>query len=566
MPHVRIGTRTSALAMWQATKVSQMLIERGYSTEVIGISSTGDQSLSGDLASTVGQFIQAIDAALADGSVDISVHSTKDVPVETDPRFKCLAFLERGCTNDVLIFPKTAGLPSLSDVLASSDSTDVDTALSHLSTSAMVGTVSGRRQSFLLSRRPDVIPIAVRGQIETRLKRLHEERVDAIVLAEVGLRRLNSIDALAPWMLQFSALRLDDHEWPTAPGQGAISVHVSSENATHDLDALRSILNHKKTERDVSKERDLLRQIGGGCLYPAGIKIDEEQVSIKISPINWREIFCQGRPFTTMTYQGDLSGLNLVLPSTPAPSESGSFNGPKLISTLNSDRLSNILSNKGINVLNKPVLDLLPKMENWPQGFIDARLSRSEWPYLVLTSPFAAKCAIQVAKQNGDINRIQWLAIGEGTARACFKQGVTVSICAKARNSIALADYIEANIDPKMKLMLPRSDVAPDTLLHRLKNFGFEVQFWVGYHNQSKTVEPFAIEPNDVLLLSSPSSVRSWVENSLNIPKNILCMGHTSLEEIKSLSCFDDSTVEVLEGPTAEFLSTWWNEWRSDEP
>lgn len=566
MPHVRIGTRTSALAMWQATKVSQMLLERGYTTEVIGISSTGDQSLSGDLASTVGQFIQAIDAALADGSVDISVHSTKDVPVETDPRFKCLAFLERGCTNDVLIFPKTAGLPSLSDVLASSDSTDVDTALSHLSTSAMVGTVSGRRQSFLLSRRPDVIPIAVRGQIETRLKRLHEERVDAIVLAEVGLRRLNSIDALAPWMLQFSALRLDDHEWPTAPGQGAISVHVSSENATHDLDALRSILNHKKTERDVSKERDLLRQIGGGCLYPAGIKIDEEQVSIKISPINWREIFCQGRPFTTMTYQGDLSGLNLVLPSTPAPSESGSFNGPKLISTLNSDRLSNILSNKGINVLNKPVLDLLPKMENWPQGFIDARLSRSEWPYLVLTSPFAAKCAIQVAKQNGDINRIQWLAIGEGTARACFKQGVTVSICAKARNSVALADYIEANIDPKMKLMLPRSDVAPDTLLHRLKNFGFEVQFWVGYHNQSKTVEPFAIEPNDVLLLSSPSSVRSWVENSLNIPKNILCMGQTSLEEIKSLSCFDDSTVEVLEGPTAEFLSTWWNEWRSDEP
>jgi len=80
MPHVRIGTRTSALAMWQATKVSQMLNERGYTTEVIGIASTGDQSLSGDLASTVGQFIQAIDAALADGSVDISVHSTKDAP------------------------------------------------------------------------------------------------------------------------------------------------------------------------------------------------------------------------------------------------------------------------------------------------------------------------------------------------------------------------------------------------------------------------------------------------------------------------------------------------------
>jgi len=548
--------------MWQANKVSQLLNENGFDTEIIGISSKGDQSLSGDLASSVGQFIHAIDAKLVDGTVDISVHSSKDVPVGFSDSIECLAFLERGSTNDLLIFPKREDLPSLAEVLESSGSTDVETALSFLPHTGMVGTVSGRRQSFLLSNRPDVIPIAVRGQIETRLKRLFQKRVDAIILAEVGLQRLNSIDALDSWMLEFSAIRLDDFQWPTAPGQGAISVHYLSSQSSELIQSLREVLNHKKTEDDVISERELLRKIGGGCLYPAGIKVYGNNVSLQISPKNWRETFCQGRNFPTNEYHGELSSVNLELPQTqPSPTFSVD-NGPKLISTLNSDRLANILQNNGINVLNKPVISLVPKEENWPKLFIDDSVSRSQWPYLVLTSPFAAKCAIQIAQENGDINRIQWLAIGEGTARACFKQGVTVSICAKSRNSKELADYIENNIDKSTKLMLPRSDVAPEYLIKRLTESGFEVEYWVGYENKSKTLESFDVNPDDVLLLSSPSSARSWFENSLPIPKNILCMGKSSQEEIESMDYFADSEVEILKGPTAEFLSKWWKKSR----
>lgn len=564
MTQIKIGTRTSTLAMWQANKVSQLLLENGFTTEIIGISSTGDQSLSGDLASSVGQFIHAIDAKLTDGTVDISVHSSKDVPVDISDSIECLAFLERGSTNDILIFPKSKDLPSLSEVLSSSKSTDVKTAFSHVPHSGMIGTVSGRRQSFLLSNRPDLIPIAVRGQIETRLKRLMQKRVDAIILAEVGLQRLNSIEALDPWMLEFGAIRLDDFQWPTAPGQGAISVHHLSSNNSPKMELLREILNHESTESDVLNERKLLREIGGGCLYPAGIKVDEGQVALQISPKNWREVFCQGRSFPMNKYRGKLSEVNLEVPKSPPPPSVKSIEGPKLISTLNSDRLANILQNDGINVVNKPVISLVPKAENWPQDFIDEKVSRSQWPYLVLTSPFAAKCAIKVAQENGDINRIQWLAIGEGTARACFKKGVTVSICAKARNSVELAEYIEANISCKTKLMLPRSDVAPGYLLERLQKFGFEVEFWVGYENKSKTIEPFEVGENDVLLLSSPSSARSWLENSLPIPRNILCMGKSSQEEIQSLDYFDNSTVEILQGPTAEFLSKWWKERRGE--
>ncbi len=564
MTTIKIGTRTSTLAMWQANKVSQLLLDNGFSTEIIGISSKGDQSLSGDLASSVGQFIHAIDAKLIDQTVDISVHSSKDVPVEFSDTIAGLALLERGSTNDVLIFPKREDLPSLSEVLKSSDSSDVKTALSFVPHTGMVGTVSGRRQSFMLSNRPDLIPIAVRGQIETRLKRLFQKRVDAIILAEVGLQRLHSIDALEPWMLEFSAIRIDDFQWPTAPGQGAISVHYLSSNSSPDMQLVREVLNHKKTESDVINERRLLREIGGGCLYPAGIKVDDQEVALQISPKNWREIFCQGRNFPTNKYHGELSSVNLEL---PAANDNPSFTigeGPKIISTLNSDRLANILQNDGINVLNKPVISLVPKVENWPKNFIDDSVSRSQWPYLVLTSPFAAKCAIKVAQENGDINRIQWLAIGEGTARACFKRGVTVSICAKARNSRELADYIENNIDKATKLMLPRSDVAPNYLLERLTESGFEVEFWTGYENKSKTLESFEVNPDDVLLLSSPSSARSWFENSLPIPRNILCMGKSSQEEIESMDYFADSKVEILKGPTAEFLSKWWKDSRGE--
>jgi uroporphyrinogen-III synthase len=217
-----------------------------------------------------------------------------------------------------------------------------------------------------------------------------------------------------------------------------------------------------------------------------------------------------------------------------------------------------VLGNGGIPVVNKPVIELVAQPQNWPKNFIDESSSRSQWPYLVLTSPFAAKCALEVAKENGDLNRIQWLAIGEGTARACFKRGVTVSICAKARNSSELTQYIDKMIDRNIRLMLPRSNMASNELVDSLVSLGFDVDSWIGYENKAKEIEGVEMGANDVLLLSSPSSAQAWMKNSLPIPKNILCMGKTSREEIVSMEYFSDSTVEVLQGPTAKFIAKWW--------
>lgn len=549
--------------MWQANKVCKLLESNGIMTEIVGIKSKGDKSLGGNLASSVGQFIHAVDSQLIEGNIDIAVHSSKDVPVDFDEQISNLAYLERGCTNDLLIFPESKQHESLKDLLNSAKETSVGDALATIPKSGMVGTVSGRRQSFLLGNRPDIIPIAVRGQVETRLKRLKEGRVDAIILAEIGLQRLHQIGALDDWILEFSAIRISDSEWPTAPGQGAISVHCRKDDYAR-LSEIRQILNHEETETDVEFERGILQSIGGGCLYPAGIKVRGDNAYVQISPMNWKEIFSRGLPFHSTIYHGRLSEFESTLPDTEIVDNLPMNKGPKLISTLNSDRLATILQNDGINVVNKPVIELVSKPENWPKSFIDNDSSRSDWPYLILTSPFAAKCAIEVSKSNPDLNRIQWLAIGEGTARACFIRGVTVSICAKARDSIELIDYIDKNIDRKIRLMIPRSNVSNSNLSESLEDLGFSTDSWIGYENRSKSVPSVDIRSDDVLLLSSPSSARAWVENSLPIPKSILCMGKSSLEEIDSLGYFSESTVEILKGPTAEFVSKWWKTKRGD--
>ena len=558
---IRIGTRTSNLAMWQANKVSDLLEAEGLETEIIGINSQGDQSLGGDLSSSVGQFIHSVDAGLISRDIDIAVHSSKDVPVDVDINITNLAYLERGCTHDLLIFRKNESYPSLEKLLSSEEETVLKDALSIIPKAGMVGTVSGRRQSFLLSNRPDIIPIAVRGQVETRLKRLSEDRVHGLILAEIGIKRLYEIGALPDWVLEFSAVRIEEEKWPTAPGQGALSVHCRAEDFDK-FSHLRSILNHSETENDVKRERQILKSIGGGCLYPAGIKVNAGVASVQISPKNWREIFSKGLDFPIERYNGPSSEYVARLPEFVFPDEELISDGPKLVSTLNSNRLATVLQNNGINVVNKPVIDLVAKPENWPQSFIDESQPRSTWPYLVLTSPFAAKCAIEVSEQNTDLRRIQWLAIGEGTARACFLRGVTVSICAKARDSKELIQYIVENIDRDTKLMIPRSNVANETLTSSLVGYDFDVQSWVGYENRTKPVSMIDVDSDDVLLLSSPSSARAWAENSLPIPRSILCMGKTSLEEIESMDYFDKSEVEILQGPTAEFVANWWKKRR----
>ena len=155
---IRIGTRASNLAMWQATAVRDALAQHGIDAELVPLTSSGDRSLGGQLSASVGQFIHAIDDRLLTGEVDIAVHSGKDVPVDVDERIQNLAYLERGGTADLVIMRTTPGVPSLEAVLDDPSTTPLASILQRFPDGATFGTVSGRRQSFLLSQRPDLIP------------------------------------------------------------------------------------------------------------------------------------------------------------------------------------------------------------------------------------------------------------------------------------------------------------------------------------------------------------------------------------------------------------------------
>ena len=556
---IRIGTRSSNLAMWQAKTVAHALNEAGIETEIVQFKSMGDRSLGGNLSATVGQFIHLIDEKLNEGIVDIAVHSSKDVPTKTDDSITNLAYMERGATSDLILFKRQEGDASLYDVLDRETSTSLTDLLNRIEHGSTFGTVSGRRQSLLLSHRPDLIPLSVRGHVETRIERLVEGRVDALILAEVGLHRLRTTGVLNGHNDLLTAYRIRSDDWPTAPGQGTVCIHCKTERF-QELINLRSILNHPQTEADVTRERSILEMAGGGCLYPAGIEARGEHLMVRIAPRNWRTTFTGGHKYSIFSYNGPFEEFKLQLPHDKTPLDTRVFDGPKFISTLNSDRISEVLASQGIGMTNLSVIDLKPNLDAWPRDFLRQYTSKRQWPYLVLTSPFSAKCAILAAESNPDIARIKWVAIGEGTARACFRRGVTVAICAKARNSKEFLHYISSNIGTKTKLLLPRSSVAPETFATRLKEAGYDVLDWVGYENQAKKVEPTPVSRDDVLLISSSSSAISWAENDLETPDEVICMGSNTKKTILSLEHFKNCNVSVLEGPTTEYLTQWWNQ------
>ena len=560
---LKIGTRSSKLAIWQASAVKEILDEHGVESEIVEFTSLGDRSLGGNLSSSVGQFIHSIDNELVQESIDIAVHSSKDVPVEIPKVIENLAYLERGTTADLVLTKYRKDIPSLEETLDSNSSMNISDILEKFEHGSTFGTVSGRRQSFLLSTRPDIIPISVRGHVQTRIKRLIEGRADAIILAEIGLQRLRSTGLLEQFEGKISAYRINEMQWPTAPGQGAICVHCKADRF-EDLSKIRELINDSQTEQDVNAERNILQKLGGGCLYPAGISVSDGYAEIRISPSNWREIFCRGKQFNTAVFSGSISTLDIKPPRVENEEDKELVNTPRIISTLNSDRISSVLNQSDIPMKNLPVVELIPNFESWPKDFLSPLGSKKDWPYLVLTSPFAAKCAIQISKQNPDIERIQWIAIGEGTARACFKEGVTVAVCAKARNSEELLHFISSNLSTNTNLLIPRSNLASNDLENGLKENGFQVKSWIGYENAPKSVENLSVNPDDVLLLSSSSSAISWSQNELDVPKQILCMGIKAKNTIKSLDCFKNSQVSVLEGPTTDFLIQWWNKYRGN--
>lgn len=245
---LRLGTRSSQLARWQADWVTAQLRGLGHEVEIIEVRTSGDAQQSGPISAIVegaaggqGVFTKEIQRALLDDEIDLAVHSLKDLPTTPVEGLEVAAIPERAPLADVLISPHATTIDGLPE-------------------GARVGTGSFRRKAQLLNRRPDLVISDLRGNLDTRLRKLDEGEHDAILLAEAGLTRLGWTDRLAG--------RIPPEELLPAPGQGALGIECrDADGATKE--ALSS-LDHFATHAAVLAERSALARLEGGCLAALG--------------------------------------------------------------------------------------------------------------------------------------------------------------------------------------------------------------------------------------------------------------------------------------------------------
>ena len=239
MSPLRIATRKSPLALWQAEYVAKRLNAAGIESVLVPLVSGGDTDMRPiDGTRQVGLFTKRIQQALLENEADIAVHSLKDLPTEQDPRLLLAAVPERETVLDSLVSKNSLRLDELPN-------------------NACVGTGSQRRAAQLRNRRPDLQVMPIRGNVQTRLGKLDDGEFDAIMLAEAGILRLE--------MHELPRTQFPIEQMLPAPGQGALGIEVRSDDPARDT---VSILDHVPTRAAVTAERELLAALHGGCLAP----------------------------------------------------------------------------------------------------------------------------------------------------------------------------------------------------------------------------------------------------------------------------------------------------------
>lgn len=239
MKSIRIGTRNSALALWQAREVARHLQNKNYTTEIVPILSSGDKNLTQPLYTMgiTGVFTRDLDIALLNDEIDIAVHSLKDVPTQLPEGIELIAYLKRDYPQDVLVRKSSAEGKEFHEL--------------------KVATGSLRRRAFWSKSYPNAVFSEIRGNIQTRLQKLEEQDFDATIFSLAGIKRMN-MDLnyeFLPFMI-------------SAPSQGVVTVAGNSKN-TETNNILKEI-NDTETQICVEMERNFLQTLEGGCTAPIG--------------------------------------------------------------------------------------------------------------------------------------------------------------------------------------------------------------------------------------------------------------------------------------------------------
>lgn len=242
---IKIGSRKSKLAMWQTETVAGMLNAKGIETEIVTMETKGDKVLDTSIAKigSKGVFTEELEEQLADGSIDIAVHSAKDMPSRLPAGFSLIAFTEREKANDVLV------------------SHDRDIDLDREDRKIVIGTSSVRRTALLRHYYPRVETVDMRGNLQTRIKKMESGICDALILAYAGVTRMeydHMIVTVFP-----------ETKFIPPVGQGCIAIEAASTLSPEKREKIREVINNTDSETRLLAERAFLKKLEGGCSIPA---------------------------------------------------------------------------------------------------------------------------------------------------------------------------------------------------------------------------------------------------------------------------------------------------------
>lgn len=255
--NIRIGTRGSKLALWQANHVADQLNKAGITTEIVKIETKGDKILDVSIAKigSKGVFTEEIEEQLALGKIDIAVHSAKDMQSTLPNGFELIAFMERELANDVIV--------------SDDDTVNLD------KKGLILGTSSTRRIATLKSKYPHVKTVAVRGNLQTRIQKMRDGACDALHLAYAGVHRMGYSDMVVQ--------KLSFDEFIPAVGQGSVAIEVHQSLGIEKKEELKKILNHEQTAICLKAERSFLKTMDGGCSIPVFCMAELTKGEIKIN-------------------------------------------------------------------------------------------------------------------------------------------------------------------------------------------------------------------------------------------------------------------------------------------
>ncbi|QQS48453.1 MAG: hydroxymethylbilane synthase [Acidobacteriota bacterium] len=517
-PQLIIGSRGSRLALWQANWVKSRLEEAhpGLTVSIEIIKTTGDKLTEASLVRIGGKgvFTKEIEEALLDRRVDLAVHSLKDLPTTLPAGLGIAAITERVDVRDALIVSAALGgnVSSIRD----------------LPQGARVGTSSLRRAAQLRHRRPDLRILELRGNVETRLRKLDDGQYDAIILASAGLIRLGYADRITAG--------LDPAEMLTAVGQGALG--IESRTGDEATNRLLGILDHPPSRRAAEAERAVLRQLGGGCAVPIaaharirGETSSELEIEALVANVEGNRIIrkrIEGSSEMAEVLGERLArelveaGARDLLPRIGVETRS-SLTGCRIIVTRAAKQAGELVTGLealGAEVVHFPTIEIREPLDWSPLDRALSNLSSYDW--LAFTSANAVEFFLKRLDDEGhgraELISHKVCAVGSRTAGRLALEKISVHLTPERFTAEALVEEFirKFGIGQRLRgsrMLLPASNIARDGLRPALAGIGVEVDVVEAYRTvmpETSTDEAVAMlsaPPADYIVFTSPSTI-----------------------------------------------------------